>query len=229
MGMLEKIMVNKIAFGLLVVLISSGMGLGIAKNVETKENNLFLHSNQIQYANNLVIGAPTDAQHPTGPHLSMDEIIKAGNEFVANYKTGIQLVRIIETSKYFYMAFRETGSGIGAFEILADPVTGQFGLETGPTQLWNTKYGFWGSSNVMNNNIPREQAQFRAMTYLKNQNSASSIDPDPIVFYGYYTFFERQADQIIGVISVNGFTGDVEPHSWLGNVLQTKEFSSNKA
>jgi hypothetical protein len=222
-------MVNKIVFGLLVVLISSGMGLGIVKNVKNKSDYQFPQSNQVQYSNDLKWDSPSSTQLPSTPHLSMDEIIKAGNEFISNYKTGIELVRIIETSKYFYIAFRETGSGIGAFELLADPVTGQMGFETGPSQFWNTKYGVWGSGKDMVNTVSTGQAQNNAIMFLKKENPLASLDPDPIDFHGYYSFFERQDNQIVGVLSVNGITGEVEQHDWLGKVLQIRDLNKNNS
>ena len=222
-------MLNKMVFGLLVLLISSGMGLGIAKNLKNKADYPPVPADLQKISGEFKWNSVTPGQNQTGPHLSMDEITKLGNDLISNYQTGIELVRIIETTNYFYMIFRETATGIGAFELLVDPVTGQMGFETGPSQLWNTKYGIWSSGKYMSNVISEVQAQYNAAKFLKNENPMASIDPKPVVFHGYYSFLEVQDGQIIGVLSVNGFNGDITPHDWLGKVLQTREFSNNKS
>jgi hypothetical protein len=222
-------MFDKMVFGLLLLLISSGMGLGIAKNNKNQTDNPSMSSDQIQYSGVLKWDADPSTLQSTVSHLSMDEIVNRGNDFINNYKTGIEIVRVIETPRYFYIAFRETATGVGAFELLANPVTGQMEIENGPSQFWNTKYGVWGSGKSMNNGVSAGQALSNAFMFLKKENALASIDPDPIAFYGYYSFFEHQDGQIIGVISVNGYTGEVEPHTWLGKVLQTREFSNKNS
>jgi hypothetical protein len=150
-------------------------------------------------------------------------------DFATNYKTEVEIVRIIETTQYFYVVLRESATGVGAFELLVDPITGKIGIENGPSQFWNTKYGIWGNGKSTINGISAGQALNKAFTLTSKKNPPSSIDPQPVMFNGYYSFFEKENDQIVGVISVNGFTGEVEPHTWLGKVLQVREFNKLKS
>jgi hypothetical protein len=43
-------------------------------------------------------------------------------------------------------------------------------------------------------------------------------------FYGYYTLHVLKDGQIYGMLSVNGYTGQVWYHSWHGPFLGIKEF-----
>jgi hypothetical protein len=220
-------MFDKLVFGLLVLLIGSGMGLGIGKDIKHQAENPSVSLNQIQSIGNMKWDTTSEDKQSSGTHLSMDEIRKVGEEFVKQYKTDVELIRIIETSKYFYIVFQEKTTGTGAFELLADPITGKMGFETGPSQLWNTKYGMWGSGSSMINGIPLNQALNNAAQFSKKEDPSTSVSPDPISFNGYYSFLTFQNGKINGVVSVNGFTGEVQPHSWLGKVLQSREYTKS--
>jgi hypothetical protein len=45
----------------------------------------------------------------------------------------------------------------------------------------------------------------------------------PDAFYGYYTVHVRKADQLAGMLSVNGYTGQVWFHTWHGNFIASSE------
>jgi len=46
-------------------------------------------------------------------------------------------------------------------------------------------------------------------------------------FYGYYTLHVLNDRQIYGMLSVNGYTGQVWYHSWHGPFLGMKEFDEH--
>jgi len=46
-------------------------------------------------------------------------------------------------------------------------------------------------------------------------------------FYGYYTLHVLKDGQIYGMLSVNGYTGQVWYHSWHGPFLGMKEFNGH--
>ena len=39
-------------------------------------------------------------------------------------------------------------------------------------------------------------------------------------FYGYYTLHVNRDGQTVGMLSVNGYTGQVFPHTWHGKLLE---------
>jgi hypothetical protein len=42
-------------------------------------------------------------------------------------------------------------------------------------------------------------------------------------FYGYHTLHTVKDGEIVGMLSVNGYTGQVFPHTWHGELLRISE------
>jgi len=42
-------------------------------------------------------------------------------------------------------------------------------------------------------------------------------------FYGYYTLHIQKDGEVTGMLSVNGFTGQVFPHTWHGEFVEMSE------
>lgn len=51
---------------------------------------------------------------------------------------------VIEFGNHFYAIVEEKSTGLGAFEVLVDKVTGAVYPEPGPNMMWNLKYGMMG-------------------------------------------------------------------------------------
>jgi hypothetical protein len=71
--------------------------------------------------------------------------------------------------------------------------------------------------------VSSDRAQQVAQAYLhanfKNAKTEMSTE-----FYGYYTFDFTVDGKIAGMLSVNGYTGQVWYHSWHGVFIQEIEF-----
>ena len=121
---------------------------------------------------------------------------------------------------------------------------GRVGLvypEPGPNMMWNTRYdmmggmmggGMMGSRSRFPSVNPGasadmpvtvEQAESYATKYLGQYLSGASLE-DPDRFYGYYTIHVLKDGKIYGMLSVNGYTGDVWYHSWHGYFIQEQDF-----
>ena len=60
-----------------------------------------------------------------------------------------------------------------------------------------------------------------AQTYLDtNLDQKFTVGEEVQPFYGYYTLHVNQDGQTIGMLSVNGFSGQVFLHTWHGNLLE---------
>ena len=110
--------------------------------------------------------------------------------------------------------------------------------EPGPNMMWNTKYspmangmmgygyrygygyGYQASSTMT---ISMSQAEQYAQAYL-NANYQNAKTKVATQFYGYYTVDFTVNGQIAGMLSVNGYTGQVWYHSWHGAFVQEVEF-----
>ena len=164
-----------------------------------------------------------------GTRISMDQV----TEIVQNYLTtrndaDLKASEIMEFSYNFYVMFIEKSTGIGAFEALVDPFTGDMYPEPGPNMMWNTKYGamsgmMWGIRGAPTAmTVTAEQAKKNAQEFLSGYLPGSEME-EADTFYGYYTIHILKEGKIYGMLSVNGYTGQVWYHSWHGQFLNMKE------
>ncbi len=136
----------------------------------------------------------------------------------ASGNKNLAIDEIMEFDRNFYALVKEKDTGIGAFELLVDPYRGYVGPEPGPNMMWNAKYGHmsWGIgvSEKMPIDVPR--AREYAQKYLDGIGPGFSVEEKPDVFYGYYTAHILKDDKVVGMLSVNGYSGQVWFHSWHG-------------
>jgi hypothetical protein len=138
------------------------------------------------------------------PNLALGEVM----EFLANY----------------YVQVVERDTGVYAFELLVDKYTGVVVPEMGPNMVWNTRYGMtggmmgWralGPGALADMPIGPERAQELARQYVQVQGLPLDV-AEPARFYGYYTLHTLRDGEIEGMLSVNGYTGEVWYHAWHG-------------
>lgn len=62
-----------------------------------------------------------------------------------------------------------------------------------------------------------------AQTYLDTYFSQAKLTADSKAepFYGYYTIDVDKDGKPAGMLSVNGYTGQVFPHTWHGKLIET--------
>jgi hypothetical protein len=70
--------------------------------------------------------------------------------------------------------------------------------------------------------VSPEQATQVAEDYL-NRVSPGTETEEPDQFYGYYTLHTVQDGEVTGMLSVNGYTGQVWYHSWHGPFIAMEE------
>jgi len=154
---------------------------------------------------------------------------------------GLEIQEMMLFSHNGYVIIGEQDSGRGAFELLVDPATRSAFLEYGPTRMWNLKYGIRGEvspvcmrggasqptdfqvgelDSSFSMPLSTEDAAAIAQDYLDRSHSGYNVTESVTDFYGYYTMDVEEADRIVGMVSVNGFTGEVFPHSWHGAFLE---------
>ncbi|MBC8506474.1 MAG: hypothetical protein H8D34_16555 [Chloroflexi bacterium] len=196
--------------------------------------------------------------------LSVEETREAVESYLASYgedDLAIKEIMIFEYNAYAIIV--EESSGIGAFELLVDPVTKAVFPEYGPNMMWNLKYGMhagsgFGGHGMMGGNsqcrggmpaqrgfegmdgfgydnqwdvpdvstemtISAEEAEQIAQEYLDANALGFEVSHEITAFYGYYTIDTEKDGDIIGMLSVNGFTGQVFPHTWHGDFIEMVE------
>jgi hypothetical protein len=166
--------------------------------------------------------------------IGMDRAVSIAQDVAASYSSGgLAADEVIEFTDNYYASIREKGTGIGAFEILIDRSTGNVTREPGPDMMWNAKYsvmraGMMGGFSLTGSGpmtVAGQQAQDIAQHWLDANHAGTTANaPDP--FYGYYTVDFGTTGQLVGMLSVNGYTGQVWYHSWHGSFIQLRDLGA---
>jgi len=178
------------------------------------------------------------AQLPLRPEarpISLDKAVELAERYVTSLgNPDLDVKEVMEFELNFYFIVYEKSTGIGAFEMLIDRYDGRMRPEPGPNMMWNTKYGMmrgmgrggmmgrWSGTPTTNMPITAEQAEKIAAEFLRGYLPGASIEK-PDVFYGYYTFHVLREGRIYGMLSVNGYSGQVWYHNWHGAFIAMKE------
>ncbi len=168
-------------------------------------------------------GYPYQGGHmgPGGPYesgeqrISMEQAINIVEDYLHDRGgSDLEVTEIMEFEYNFYVIFAETNTGIHAFEALIDPYTGDMYPEPGPNMMWNSKYGMM-SGMMWRNQAPsgemtvtEEEAERYAQEFIDGYLPGAQME-EPDRFYGYYTLHMLKDGQIYGMLSVNGYTGQV--------------------
>jgi hypothetical protein len=166
--------------------------------------------------------------------IGMDRAVTIAQNVAASYPSGSLLAdEVIEFTDNYYASIREKSTGIGAFEILIDRASGNVVREPGPDMMWNAKYspmrggmiGGFGLTGAGSMTVTAQQARDIAQRWLDSNRSGTSANaPDP--FYGYYTVDFQRAGTLVGMLSVNGYSGQVWNHSWHGSFIQMRDLGA---
>jgi hypothetical protein len=185
----------------------------------------------------------------TAKPLTLAEATETLNAYLVDLNdSNLTLSEVMIFDNHAYAEIVEKDSGIGVMEVLVDPITKAVFPEMGPTIMWNLKYGMmsgfgrygmmgmmmggFGSNNMMGNAgtadlsaempVTPEKAIKAAQTYLDTyfKDANLTIEPKADPFYGYYTLHVSQDGQTAGMLSVNGYTNQVFPHTWHGELLE---------
>jgi hypothetical protein len=163
----------------------------------------------------------------SGKRILLDKVLEQVTTFIAPMDTNsnLKIAEIMEFENNFYAAIIEKDSGRAAFEILVDAYTGYVFPEYGPNMTWNNKYSHMGNGVLGENNISLEQAKLFAQKVLDVHIPTTEVEETGLGFYGYYTFDFKFNNLIAGMLSVNGFNGQVWLHTWHGQFINEKEIN----
>lgn len=172
--------------------------------------------------------------------------LAAAKGAVENYLNGrgnseLAIGEVMIFDNQAYVMVKEKSTGMGAFEVLVDPVTLTVSPEPGPNMMWNQKYGMMGGGMMGGGMmggyaypgrggqvsaampVSAEDAVKTAQAYLDAYIPGSQSEDEADAFYGYYTLHILRGGKITGMLSVNGYTGQVFVHTWHGNFIEMGE------
>lgn len=180
--------------------------------------------------------------------LSLEQVDASVEDFLADLgDKNLILGEVMIFENHAYAQILEENTGIGAMEVLVDPITLAVYPEHGPNLMWNLKYGMmnaWGGRGPgmmaggmmggygfrnewkdpapeVSTDMPvnQEQAVEIAQRYLDEYQPGLEADEHADQFYGYYTLHFLEGDTVVGMLSVNGYTQEAFPHTWHGNFI----------
>ncbi len=187
-------------------------------------------------------------QTQTTAPATMDQAKALAQEYLSSLgNSNLAIKEIMEFQNNFYVVYYEKDTGIAAFEMLIWKQTPSYGMmgsgmmggrlatgvimpEPGPNMMWNTKYSVMGqgmmgtryqSTSTMT--VTKDRALQLGQAYLDVNLEGAKVE-DATQFYGYYTIDYTVNGKIAGMLSVNGYTGQVWYHSWHGNFIQENVF-----
>ena len=168
----------------------------------------------------------TPSLFPFEPVETIEDARELSEQYITRYYNGLEISEIMEFSNNYYAIASEKNTGNGAIELLIDRYSGRINLEPGPNMMWNTKYGHHTRLNEPTTVMPvdEESAIMNAQEWL-NRNTPGYRVVETTIFYGYYTMDFGEKDEIFGMLSVNGYSGEVWYHSWHGDFISMREYS----
>jgi hypothetical protein len=182
--------------------------------------------------------------------LTTDQAYQAAGKYLAALKIpDLKIAEVMVFDNNAYVRVVEKSTGIGAFELLVDPASQVVYPEHGPNMMWNLKYGGLNHQQMMDGgrgNVPgmmgnygsdatpadvssempvtSAQALKTAQQYLDTALPGAKTAPDADPFYGYFTIDILRDGKTVGMLSVNGFSGQVFLHTWHGTFIEARDY-----
>jgi hypothetical protein len=174
---------------------------------------------------------PVPNSETSAASLTIETAESIAQQYLTQLNNPDLVVREVEEyTQNFYVQVYEKSTGIGAFELLIDKYTGSIYPEHGPNMMWNTKYGMhggvmgWFAESPSPMTVTAEQAENFAQHYLNAYIPGTTVG-EAEAFYGYFHVMVLSAGEGYGMLSVNGYTGQVWYHNWHGAFIQELEIS----
>jgi hypothetical protein len=209
--------------------IQPGYGSGIGSGMMGNQRNRGDHQGMMPGRGALVATTP----------LTIDQADQVAQKYLDSLNVkNLKIAEVIIFDNGAYVRVVEKSAGIGAFELLVDPVTQEIQPEHGANMMWNLKYRGLIHSDMMDNwagnstaadvssdmKVTPDQALQYAQDYLDQKLQGTTTSEDIDAFYGYYTIDVMKDGHILGMLSVNGSTGQVFYHIWHGTFIEMKEY-----
>jgi len=174
-----------------------------------------------------IMGGATQS-NPQGKTLTLAQAQQRVQLYISPFNNPhLAIDEVMEFQNNIYAIVKDRMTGHGAFEVLVNKVTGTVFPEYGPAMMWNTQYGMMrGMMGYQSSGGPMTVTPTQATgiaTQWLHQNQAVTTTEAPEQFPGYYTVHILKNGAVTGMLSVNGYSGQVWYHTWHGALIQMKD------
>ena len=159
--------------------------------------------------------------------LTISQAVAAANEYLTSLNNpNLAIANVQEYTVNFRFSLYEKSTGIGTYEMTINKYTGYVYPGMGPSVTWNTKYGIingvltiYNATATTTMPVTATQAQTFAQQYLSTVMPATTVG-NTTPFYGYYNVEVLSGGNTYGILSVNGYTGQIWYQAWHGSFIQ---------
>ncbi len=169
-----------------------------------------------------IMGGMMDYYSEIPTPLSHDNAKAIADQYLASMNNpDLEIDEFEEYSHNFYVSLIEKSTGRGAIELIIDRSSGSLQPEP-QSMMWNSKYGMMGQSQTAEMVVTSEQALKITQDFLDIVYPGTKAD-EIVAYYGYYTTMTKLEGEHYGMLSVNGYSGDVWYHTWHGMFISEVE------
>ncbi len=154
--------------------------------------------------------------------LSHEDAKTIANNYLSSLNNPeLEIDEFEEYSHNFYVSLVEKSTSRGAIEIIIDRYYGSYQPEP-QSMMWNGKYGMMGSYQQAQMPVTQQQAMEIAQDFLDVAYPGTEAD-EIVAYYGYYTVMTKLEGEHYGMLSVNGYSGDIWYQTWHGMFISEME------
>lgn len=173
------------------------------------------------------LGSNSQVNGPAAVAITNERAVEIAKQYVSGFgDPSLELAEVMVFDNHYYGEARDRQTGLYAFEFLVDRFSGRVSPEPGPNMMWNQAYGHmmasWGFPRASRGGgmpVSAGDAISRAQQYLDRYAPGLRVEDKASEFPGYYTLDTERDGVVAGMLSVNGYTGDVWVHGWHGAYL----------
>lgn len=159
-------------------------------------------------------GVPTALSHDNAKAIADSYLASLNNP-------ELEIDEFEEYSHNFYVSLIEQSIRRGAVEVIIDRYSSNLQFEP-QSMMWNSKYGMMDGSQQAKMTVTPQQALIITQDFLDIVYPGTEAD-EIVAYYGYYTIMTTLEGEHHGMLSVNGYTGEVWYHTWHGMFISEVE------
>lgn len=206
------------------------------------DNNNYGHGPMMGNGRGPMMGGGYGRGYVNVQPLTIEEARQAAQKYLDKLsENGLEIDEVMIFDNHAYIVVKEESTRMGAFELLVDPVSKFAYPEHGPNMMWNLKYGGLNHQNMMGQMmgqnffdrtpadvsaempVTETKAVAAAQAYLDQFLPGATVAGHATAFYGYYTLDFAKDGRVAGMLSVNGYSGQVFVHNWHGTFIEESE------